>query len=180
MQQFDFSTPFPAVPVVLAQDVIVMEIDGVAVVTFTRTGDLGKASRFTVRLAPGSATSRKLPNIILCMSLIDARCQCNSWYHNGTHSLVPRLQCPAFFALWKNTQHVFPKCKKTLGSGAWERDYGTHAWITCDNNNISVGAGSWLTGSHARAAIVDNSHSTGCTSEHVKSLRYRHACVYRQ
>ena len=27
-------------------------------------------------------------------------------------SLVPRLHCPAFFALWKSTARVFPKCKK--------------------------------------------------------------------
>ena len=37
------------------------------------------------------------------------------------HSLVPRLHCPVFFALWKNTCPCFSKVQKTLNSGAWER-----------------------------------------------------------
>ena len=74
-----FSTPFPVVPVVHAEDVTVMEIDGVAVVTFIRTGDLSYESRFNIRLKPGSAISRKLLSITLYMALIDARNQCNRW-----------------------------------------------------------------------------------------------------
>ena len=72
-----FSTPFPVVPVVHAEDVTVMEMDGVAVVTFIRTGDLSSGSRFNIRLVPGFATSRKLLSITLYMALIDARNQCN-------------------------------------------------------------------------------------------------------
>ena len=36
--KLDFSTSFPAVSIVRAENVIVMESVGVAVVTFTRTG----------------------------------------------------------------------------------------------------------------------------------------------
>ena len=52
---------FSAVPVLRAEDVIVVEMDSEAVVVFTRFGDLSRGSRFNVRLMPGSATSRKLP-----------------------------------------------------------------------------------------------------------------------
>ena len=60
-----------AVPVVSAENVTVMEMDGVAVVTFTRTGDLLLGSRFNVTLMSGSAISRKLhtcyyPNVHTC------------------------------------------------------------------------------------------------------------------
>ena len=49
-----------------AEDVTVKEMDGIAVVTFTRTGDLSSESRFNVRLVSESATSRKLP---LCINM---------------------------------------------------------------------------------------------------------------
>ena len=45
-----------------AEDVTVMEVDGTAVVTFTRFGDLSLGSRFNIAVVPGSATSRKLSN----------------------------------------------------------------------------------------------------------------------
>ena len=62
--KLDFSTSFPAVSIVRAENVIVMESVGVAVVTFNRTGgDLSSGSTFFARLMPGSATSRKLPSI---------------------------------------------------------------------------------------------------------------------
>ena len=61
--KLDFSTPFPVVPIVRAEDVTVLESDGVAVVTFTRTGNLGAGSRFNIRLMPGSAVSRMLLSI---------------------------------------------------------------------------------------------------------------------
>ena len=45
-----------------AEDVTVMEVNGTAVVTFIRSGDLSSGSKFNVTVVPGSATSRKLSN----------------------------------------------------------------------------------------------------------------------
>ncbi len=62
------NSPLPTVPVVSAveSDVTVLEMNGVAVVTFTRAGDLSLLSRFNVRLMSGSASSCKLhiPNTL--------------------------------------------------------------------------------------------------------------------
>ena len=62
------NSPLSAVPVVSAveSDVTVLEMNGVAVVTFTRAGDLTLLSRFNVRLMSGSASSCKLhiPNTL--------------------------------------------------------------------------------------------------------------------
>ena len=51
---------FPAVPVLRVENVTVMESDGTAVVTFTRSGDISSGSRFIVEVVPGTATTRKL------------------------------------------------------------------------------------------------------------------------